>query len=336
MVTIKDVAREAGVSVATISRVVNGSAAVKEETRRHVLDVAARLGYSPHGAARSLITSRTNTIGALLPDLHGEFFSEVIRSIDHAAHHGGFHLLLSSSHDGEREIMTSFRAMRGRVDGLIVMSPDLDARTAVHSFPDGFPVVLLNCPADREGYDSIVIANYGGARAAVSHLLELGHRRIAMITGRERNHDASERLRGFRDAMREAGITGDDAMESSGDFTEESGFRAARALLGVEHRPTAIFAANDSMAIGAISALREEGVRVPEDVAVVGFDDIPMARYMNPPLTTVHVDISALGTRATDCLLEQIHEEIRGAHEHRQEVVPATLIVRGSSGIRRQ
>ncbi|HEU6450426.1 MAG TPA: LacI family DNA-binding transcriptional regulator [Gemmatimonadaceae bacterium] len=335
MVTIKDVAREAGVSVATISRVVNGSASVKEETRRHVLDVAARLGYSPHGAARSLITSRTNTIGALLPDLHGEFFSEVIRSIDHAAHHGGFHLLLSSSHDGEREIMTSFRAMRGRVDGLIVMSPDLDARTAVHSFPDGFPVVLLNCPADRAGYDSIVIANYEGARAAVNHLLELGHRRIAMITGRERNHDAAERLRGFRDAMGAGGVTGDAAVELSGDFAEESGYRATRELLGERERPTAIFAANDSMAIGAISALREAGVRVPEDVAVVGFDDIPMARYMNPPLTTVHVDISALGTLATDRLLEQIHEEPHGAREHRQEVVPATLIVRGSSGSRR-
>jgi LacI family transcriptional regulator len=231
--------------------------------------------------------------------------------------------------------MTSFRAMRGRVDGLIVMSPDLDARTAVHSFPDGFPVVLLNCPAEREGYDSIVIANYDGARAAVNHLLELGHRRIAMITGRERNHDAAERLRGFRDALLEAGITADGAVEYSGDFTEESGYRATRELLGARERPTAIFAANDSMAIGAISALREAGVRVPEDVAVVGFDDIPMARYMNPPLTTVHVDISALGTLATDRLLEQIHEETGRVREHRQEVVPATLIVRGSSGSRR-
>lgn len=336
VVTIKDVAREAGVSVATISRVVNGSAVVREATRRHVLDVAARLGYSPHGAARSLITSRTNTIGALLPDLHGEFFSEVIRSIDRAAHHGGFHLLLSSAHDGEREIVTSFRAMRGRVDGLIVMSPDLDARTAVHSFPAGFPVVLLNCPAEREGYDSIVIANYHGARAAVDHLLDLGHRHVAMITGRERNHDASERLRGFRDAMREAGIPAGEVVEAAGDFTEESGFRAARKLLHSERRPTAIFAANDSMAIGAISALREAGVLVPDEMSVVGFDDIPMARYMNPPLTTVHVDISALGTLATDRLLEQIRNESGSQGERRQEVVPATLIVRGSSGIRRQ
>ena len=332
MVTIKDVAREAGVSVATISRVCNGSAAVKEETRRHVLDVAARLGYSPHGAARSLITSRTNTIGVLLPDLHGEFFSEVIRSIDHAAHQDGYHLLVSSSHDEEREILTSFRAMRGRVDGLLVMSPDLEARGAVHSFPDGFPVVLLNCPAEREGYDSIVIANHEGASAVVKHFIALGHRRIAMITGRERNHDAAERLRGFRDTVSEAGIPAEDALEAAGDFSEESGFQAARELLRAGHRPTAIFAANDSMAIGALSALREGGVRVPEEVAVAGFDDIPMARYMNPPLTTVHVDISALGARATRRLLEQIHAESGASREHRQEVVPATLVVRGSSG----
>jgi LacI family transcriptional regulator len=135
--------------------------------------------------------------------------------------------------------------------------------------------------------------------------------------------------------MRAGGVTGDAAVELAGDFAEESGYRTTRELLGTRERPTAIFAANDSMAIGAISALREAGVRVPEDVAVVGFDDIPMARYMNPPLTTVHVDISALGTLATDRLLEQIHEEPRGAREHRQEVVPATLIVRGSSGSRR-
>jgi LacI family transcriptional regulator len=332
MVTIKDVAREAGVSVATISRVCNGSAAVKEETSRHVLDVATRLGYSPHGAARSLITNRTNTIGVLLPDLHGEFFSEVIRSIDQAAHQDGYHLLVSSSHDEEREIVASFRAMRGRVDGLLVMSPDLDARTAVHSFPEGFPVVLLNCPAEREGYDSIVIANHEGANAVVEHLIGLGHRRIAMITGRERNHDAAERRRGFRDAMRAGGIPAEDTIEVAGDFSEESGFQAARELLRAERRPTAIFAANDSMAIGALSALREGGVRVPEEIAVAGFDDIPMARYMNPPLTTVHVDISALGARATNRLLEQIHEEPGGRREHRQEVVPTTLVVRGSSG----
>lgn len=329
MVTIKDVAREAGVSVATVSRACNGSAAVTEDTRRHVLDIAARLGYTPHGAARSLITNRTSTIGVLLPDLYGEFFSEVIRGVDQAAQRGGYHLLVSSSHDESREIVAAFRAMRGRVDGLLVMSPDLDARAAVHEFTDRFPVVLLNCPAEADRYDSIVIDNLDGARAIVRHLIELGHRRIAMITGRERNYDSVERRRGFREVVREAGIAGEDALEITGDFSEASGFRAAAALLEAPRRPTAIFAANDSMAIGALSALRAGSLRVPEDISVAGFDDIPMAQYMNPPLTTVHVDISALGALATERLLSHMREVPE--HVHRQEVVSCTLVVRGSS-----
>jgi len=151
-----------------------------------------------------------------------------------------------------------------------------------------------------------------------------------MITGRERNHDAVERRRAFRDATREAGIPEEDAMEAVGDFGEASGFRAASELLREPRRPTAIFAANDSMAIGALSALREGGVSVPEEVGVVGFDDIPMARYMNPPLTTVHVDINALGARATRLLLEHVRDVPPRAH--RQEVVPTRLIVRRSCG----
>jgi LacI family transcriptional regulator len=329
MATIKDVAREAGVSVATVSRACNGSPAVTEGTRRHVLDVAARLGYTPHGAARSLITNRTSTIGVLLPDLYGEFFSEVIRGVDQAAQRAGYHLLVSSSHDEEREIVAAFRAMRGRVDGLLVMSPDLDARAAVHEFTDRFPVVLLNCPAERDPYDSIVINNFDGAVAVIRHLLALGHRRFAMITGRERNYDSVERRRGFREAAREAGISGADALEVAGDFSEGSGFRAVQDLLNAARRPTAIFAANDSMAIGALSALRASSLRVPEDMSVVGFDDIPMAQYMNPPLTTVHVDISALGALATERLLSHMREVPE--HVHRQEVVCCTLVVRGSS-----
>jgi len=330
LVSIKDVAREAGVSVATVSRVCNGSAAVTDSTRRHVLDVAAKLGYSPHGAARSLITSRTSTIGVLLPDLYGEFFSEVIRGIDRSAQESGYHLLVSSSHDDEREIVAAFRAMRGRVDGLLVMSPDLDTRNAVNALRDHFPVVLLNCPAEQDQHDSIVIANYDGAGEALRHLVQRGHRRIAMITGLPRNYDSVERLRAFRDITRDAGIAHEDAIEVGGDFSEAAGFRAGQALLEAHARPTAVFAANDSMAIGALSAFRAGGVRVPEDVSVVGFDDIPMARYMNPPLTTVHVDISALGVRAAERLLTQV----RGANDtaRQRELVPAHLVIRSSCG----
>lgn len=330
MASIKDVAREAGVSVATVSRVCNDSGVVSDSTRKHVLDIAAKLGYSAHGAARSLITSRTSTLGVLLPDLYGEFFSEVIRGIDRAVQGSGYHLLVSRSHGDEREIVAAFRAMRGRVDGLLVMSPDLDARNAVSGLRDHFPVVLLNCPAELDQHDSIVISNYDGACEALRHFVERGHRRIAMITGLPRNYDSGERLRAFRDITREAGIAREDAIEVRGDFTEASGFRAGQMLLEASPRPTAVFAANDSMAIGALSAFRAGGARVPEDISVAGFDDIPMAQYMNPPLTTVHVDISTLGVLAAERLLEHVRDG-NGVVRQR-ELVPAHLVVRSSCG----
>ncbi|HWJ21971.1 MAG TPA: LacI family DNA-binding transcriptional regulator [Gemmatimonadaceae bacterium] len=334
MVTIKDVAREAGVSVATVSRVHNRRDVVNEDTRRRVAEVAARLGYSPHGAARSLITSETNTIGVLLPDLYGEFFSEVIRGIDQTAQRHGYHLLISSSHDEEREIDAALRSMRGRVDGLIVMAPRLGAREAVANLADDFPLVLLNCAVDDAPFDAITVGNFDGARAMVRHLVALGHRRVAIITGAERNYDAAERRRGYRDALREAGIKPHAAWEARGDFGEESGYRAAQQLLAARPRPTAIFAANDAMAIGALSALRESGVRVPEDVAVAGFDDIPMARYMSPPLSSVHVDISALGEHATTRLVESVRRAGRRERprEGRHETMPTWLVVRDSCG----
>lgn len=328
MITIKDVARAAGVSVATVSRVQNGSALVKETTRRRVGEIAARLGYSPHGAARSLITRRTNTIGVLLPDLYGEFFSEVIRGIDQTAQRHRHHLLVSSSHNDRSAVETALQSMRGRVDGLIVMWPEMD-ETAVPNLAARFPVVLLSAPIGPNGFDVITVANYEGAYAMVCHFLELGHRRIAIIKGIEGNADAAERLRGYRGALASAGLASA-AIEVAGNFDEESGFRAVRELLRRDAQPTAIFAANDAMAIGALSALREAGLRIPDDVALAGFDDIPMARYMDPALSTVHVDISALGEHATLRLLAAVRDKDR--HEHRAETLPTTLVLRRSCG----
>lgn len=330
MVTIKDVARAAGVSIATVSRVYNGGELVREDTRQRVREVGGRLGYTPHGAARSLITSRTSTLGVVLPDLYGEFFSEVIRGIDQAAQRHGYHLLVSSSHDGRPAVEAALRSMRGRVDGLIVMWPDMDADAAVRNLPDKFPMVLLHSPAGPDAFDVITIANFDGAYAMVGHLIELGHRRIAIIQGVAGNFDAAERVRGYRAALEESGIEPSRALEVQGDFSEDSGFQAAEELLRATPRPTAIFAANDAMAIGALGALRQGGVRVPEEIAVAGFDDIPMARYLDPPLSSVHVDIAALGERATLRLLSAIQE--KDAHECRAETLPTTLVLRRSCG----
>jgi LacI family transcriptional regulator len=329
MVTIKDVAREAGVSVATVSRVYNDSELVSEETRRHVKEVGTRLRYTPNRTARSLTTAKTNSIGVLLPDIYGEFFSEVIRGIDESAQARDYHILVSSSHAATSEIDVALRSMRGRVDGLILMWPTNDAELALPSLPDGFPVVLLNSTSNDGAFDSLTIDNYPGAHAMVTHLIGLGHRKIAMIQGAPGNHDASERLRGYRAALCDAGLRLVPEWELPGDFSESSGWVATMALIERWARPTAIFAANDAMAIGAMSALGEKGLRVPDDMAVAGFDDIPMARYMNPPLSSVHVEIAALGAHATQMLLDRIEQK---TSERQHRTLPTRLVIRSSCG----
>lgn len=331
MVTIKDVAREADVSVATVSRVFSGANAVREETSKRIREVAAVLRYSPHGGARSLITSKTHTLGVLLPDLYGEFFSEIIRGIDIAARRTGYHLLVSSSHSDKREVEGAMRAMRGRVDGVILMSPDIDAEAIIADLPCDQPVVVLNSAVRKAGVASVRIGNSGGARDMVRHLIKHRHRRIAFINGAERNIDSDQRRSGYRSALKEAGIAFDLNLEVPGDFTEDSGFDAARAMLGTtSSRPTAIFAANDAMAIGALSALREAGVGVPAQMAVAGFDDIPMAKHMSPPLSSVHVPIAGLGERATERLIATLADP--AANPGRHDILRTTLVIRSSCG----
>src|ERR1700681_1957829 len=205
--TIHDVAAHAGVSVATVSRVLNGKEVVREETLRQVQAAAKALHYVPNVAARSLSIQRSQTIGILLPDVHGEFFSEVIRGIDVAARHAGYHILVSGSHSDAGEMLDVLAAMHGRVDGLVVMAPDVEHATLHQSLPCDLPLVLLNSTDGGRG--AITIATYGGARAMMRHLAELGHSHIAFIKGPAQNADARERLRGFRHAMRDLGVTAD-------------------------------------------------------------------------------------------------------------------------------
>jgi LacI family transcriptional regulator len=303
---------------------------VSDATRQRIERIASRLRYSPNGAARSLITRRTHTIGVLLPDLYGEFFSEVIRGIDVVAQQSGYHMLVSSSHSEPLALVAALGAMRGRVDGLIVMSPDLDQLTLRANLAACPAVVLLNCAASAPGFDAIKIDNIGGAAAMTRHLLRLGHRRIAFIKGAARNVDAEERHRGYRAALKGARVAHRAGYEAEGDFTESGGYRAVNALLAIRPPPTAIFAANDSMAIGALSALREAGVAVPEDMAVAGFDDIPIAQYTSPPLTSVHVPIAELGERATARLVEQLGSERK--RRRQCETLQTKLVVRQSCG----
>ena len=324
--TIRDVARAAGVSVATVSRAMNGADNVLPETRQRILDAARLLRFTPSGAARSLITRRTDTIGALLPDLHGEYFSELIRGIDQAARARGLHLLVSSSHGDADEAAAALRAMNGRVDGLLVMSPHADAEFLADNIPGSLPAVLINTGVDLPGHARFVVDNFGGAQAMTRHLAAAGRKRIAFVGGPQGNHEALERLRGYRAGLRAKARE----IILDGDFTQESGWSAGRRLAQMKPRPDAIFAANDMMAIGCMAALAEAGLRVPDDVAIAGFDDIPMARYVPPALTTVRVPIAALGATALDVLAKVV--ETPASETGLTTVMPVELVVRRSCG----
>lgn len=327
--TIKDVARAAGVSVATVSRALNGADNVTPDTRRRVVAVATEMRFTPSSAARSLITRRTHSIGALLPDLYGEYFSELIRGIDLKARARGLHLLVSSSHGDASEAAAALRAMHGRVDGLLVMSPHLNAEALADNLPQGLPVVLIATRQPDSGLSSYAVDNHGGAFAMTRHLISRGHRRVAFITGPDHNYEAQERLRGYRAALTDL-VPGQPELLLPGDFTEESGWRAGSEIATLAERPTAVFAGNDMMAIGCLAALAEAGVKVPQDIALAGFDDIPIARYVTPPLSTVRVRIAELGGLAMERLATAIENPGRSAPHH--QTLRAELVVRQSCG----
>jgi LacI family transcriptional regulator len=332
-VTLKDVAREAQVSTATVSRVINGHGNVSEATRERILGVAERLRYVPDSAARSLSTGLTHTIGVLLPDLHGEFFSEIIRGIDQAARVRGLHLLLSGVHGSADEAAQAIRSLKGRVDGLLIMSPYADAAFLAEQPADDMPAVLMNSPVRGHSHAAFCIDNRGCARVMLRHLARVGHQRIAFISGPDNNFDATERLAGYRQELRTLGLhAGEQVL--SGDFSEESGYRAAQALMALPRRewPDAVFAANDMMALGCLFAFNEAGIGVPGDIALAGVDDIPMARFVSPPLTTVRVRMAELGARALERLAAAI--EAPQATPPSTEMVATELVIRASCGAR--
>jgi LacI family transcriptional regulator len=299
-VTIRDVARAANVSIASASRALNGLDNVTPATRDRILEAARLLRYVPHSGARLLSARRSDTLGVILPDLHGEFFSEIIRGADLAARGHGLQLLLSSSHAEAAAVTRALRSMQGRVDGLLLMSPHVDAGVLADNLSDDLPVVLMNIHGDAGRHPRFMVDNYAGAVAVTRHLAERA-RLVAHIAGPRDNYEAEDRRRGWCDALE-----GRQGPVLSGSFTEASGFAAGCAIAEMRPRPDAVFAANDDMAIGCMDALSQRGVRVPQDILVAGFDDIPMARLTRPSLTTVSADISDLSRRAIERLIRRI------------------------------
>lgn len=324
--TIRDVAREAAVSTASVSRALNGHGNVRPDTRARVLAAARKLGYVHHAGARSLSMARAHAIGAVLPDLHGEFFSEIVRGMDREASGRGLQLLMSTSHADAAQAAQALRAMRGRVDGLVVMAPHLDMAPLLAGLPPALPTVLINCRGAAADRPSFQIDNAAGVDAMVRHLVSTGRRRIALIGGPPGNLDAEERLDAFRRAMREQADAAD-PLVLPGDFSEEAGRAAARTLIDHPREVDAVFAANDEMAIGCLLALGEAGVDVPGRIAVAGFDGIPVARYLS--LTTMRVPIAEIGAAAVARLAGLAAGERRAGTVERHA---PELVVRATTG----
>ena len=329
-VTIRDVASEANVSATTVSRVFNHPDLVSETTVERVRHIAGKMGYQPNATAQSLSHGRTQAIGVVLPAPHGEFFSEVMRGIDEVAQAAGYYLLISSSHYSIEETKAALRVLRGRVDGMLVMTTHVEAPSMLDSHAPDVPIVFMNSNMGGSAYDAFDIGNQSGARTVVEHLISNGHRRIATITGPTDSTDVQQRLAGFREALAAGGLDPDAATHVYGDFTQASGYEAGQKILTLDSLPDAVFACNDYMAIGAMAALQEQGVRVPDDIAMAGFDDIPSARYANPALTTVRVPVYDLGREAAKRLLTRLTDTVD--HSPLDRRFEAELVVRASSG----
>lgn len=330
--TQADVARLASVSQAMVSYVVNNtpSVSIPDETRLRVLNAIQTLGYVPHSAARSLRTRKSYTVAGIIPDITNPFYPAFERGIQDVANVHGYDLITCNT-DGiaANEHKYLRLAQQGRVDGFVAVFFHL---TAIHLRPlleRGIAIVRLEPTRKRVGplpLDNIYVDNITAARTATSFLIERGHRRVAMLAGQ--SGPQHSRVRGYRQALRDHRLPVDDAVIIGSGFQEDDGYGAMSELLNRSPRPTAVFAANDLIAMGALRAIRDAALRVPDDIAIVGFDDIPAARLVTPPLTTISQFPKQLGRRAAEMLFERLDGTVSGGG--RCELAPHELIVRES------
>ncbi len=328
-VTISDVAREAGVSLMTVSRAINGKGEISPSTRQHVLDVIERLGYRPSGIARGLATQRTGTIGLVVPDVANPFFSDVARGAQDRARAAGYHVFVCNTDESpqrESSILESLEEQR--VDGLVLCSSRLQDDLLCAALEHHPATVLVNRRLADGRVGAVMLADEAGARLAVEHLLQSGHKKIGFLAGPLTSYSSRQRTRGYEAAMGAAGVAHNLDWVRPCSYEVKGGRETARALLFDYPGLTALFCYNDLVAVGALQACTELGRRVPDDLAVVGFDDIPMAAVVTPALTTCCVPRYELGEQAMKLLLDRIN----GCSEDCQEVILyPTLVVRASA-----
>lgn len=322
MTNIREVARVSGLSTATVSRALKNPEIVAEATRERVLKAVKEVNYRPNMLARNFRSERSFALLVLVPGISNPFFSKVLQGIENAAQERGYSVLIGDTRDNPQREDQYLNLISSRLaDGLIQLSPDyVDGDGNPRHFD--FPVVHA-CGCELTPAPSVRIDNRGAARELVEHLIGKGHRRIAVISGPEGNPHAIDRVAGYREALEAAGITFDPSLLRNGKFTMASGAEAAASLLTLAELPTAIFSINDEMAIGAIQALSQHGLKIPEDMAVVGFDDIDFAAHSYPPLTTVRQPAEEMGAKACEVLIDQIERN----DEHNSVQVLQHLVV---------
>ena len=330
--TLEEIAKQAGVSRSTVSRVMNDHPSVDQDTRARVRSVAERLNYQPNVAARSLAVGRTNVIGLVIPMGVSALFTDpyfplLIQGITSACNANEHSVMLWLA-EPEYERRTIRQVLQGGlIDGVILASALMEDPMLEALQRRGLPFIMVGrLPSDNQ-ISYVDVDNVNSAREMVSYLLRLGHRRVATIAGPTNMIAGSDRLEGYRLALRNRGLTPDPALIVEADFTEEGGYVAMQRLL--PQSPNAVFVASDAMAIGAMRALREAGLRVPDDIAIAGFDDIPMSARMEPTLTTVRQPIQRMGSLAAETLIDMI------SHPHpqpRRIILPTELVIRESSG----
>lgn len=330
-VTIRDVARASGVSYATVSRVLTGYEFVKETTRNRVMEAAEQLGYVANLSARSLAGGRSRIIGLIVPNLDNGYVGAITQGIDRELARANYDLMLYTSHrqPGKESFYVGTLA-NGLTDGLLLVAPLVPATYLEALREQNFPYVLIDQADVSENSNVVEATNWQGAYEATRYLNQLGHTRIAFITGSLAVRSAVDRLRGYKAALADCNIPVTEALIIEGDYQQQTGYEVTKSLLqNVDPPPTAIFASNDLSAFGAMDAAREHGYRIPDDISIIGFDDVPQASFVYPKLTTVRQPLEQMGHVAVKMLLEHIEDQSNPP----QRVALATqLVIRDSCG----
>ena len=326
VVTLDQVARLAGVSPSTVSRILNGTAVVSEIKRQSVEKAVADLGFVPNPMARGLAGGRTLSIGVITQAIDSPFYGMALSGIEQQLDQAGFSALYVSGHWDAKAEAKCIEVLRSRrVDGIIVLSGRLSDQ-ALKACAKNIPVVVTGRSLKAPGLFSLNFDSFEGGRLATQHLIDQGHRHIAFVAGAPNHPDACERFRGYRAALESAGLDFDPELAVAGNFREDSGLQAVNQLIERQKRFTALFAANDQMAFGAAVGLHRHGLRVPQDVALIGFDDLPMASYFVPPLSSIHESAYELGCLAANSMLQMLN-----ASPPTGQVPAPQLVVRESS-----